>query len=122
MISIKNLHKSYTDSSAKQTVFENASYEFNSHGVYSVVGSSGSGKTTLLNLISGLDVFDKGSIEIKLTWPNGEELVWVGNAGDSLDIPRFTWHKAINIGVEKATIIEVWLGEELTEDDIERSD
>ena len=64
----------------------------------------------------------KGSIEIKLTWPNGEELVWVGNAGDSLDIPRLTWHKAINIGVEKATIIEVWLGEELTEDDIERSD
>lgn len=69
MISIKNLHKSYTDSSAKQTVFENASYEFNSHGVYSVVGSSGSGKTTLLNLISGLDVFDKGSIEI-----NGKNL------------------------------------------------
>ena len=69
MISIKNLHISYTDSSAKQTVFENASYEFNSHGVYSVVGSSGSGKTTLLNLISGLDVFDKGSIEI-----NGKNL------------------------------------------------
>ena len=69
MISIKNLHKSYTDSSAKQIVFENASYEFNSHGVYSVVGSSGSGKTTLLNLISGLDVFDKGSIEI-----NGKNL------------------------------------------------
>ena len=69
MISIKNLHKSYTDRSAKQTIFENASYEFNSHGVYSVVGSSGSGKTTLLNLISGLDVFDKGSIEI-----NGKNL------------------------------------------------
>ena len=69
MISIKNLHKSYTDSSAKQAVFENVSYEFNSHGVYSIVGSSGSGKTTLLNLISGLDVFDKGSIEI-----NGKNL------------------------------------------------
>ena len=69
MISIKHLHKSYTDSAAKQTVFENASYEFNSHGVYSIVGSSGSGKTTLLNLISGLDVFDKGSIEI-----NGKNL------------------------------------------------
>ena len=64
MISIKNLHKSYTDSSAKQAVFENVSYEFNSHGVYSIVGSSGSGKTTLLNLISGLDGFDNGSIEI----------------------------------------------------------
>ena len=69
MISIKDLHKTYTDNSAKQIVFENVSYEFNSHGVYSVVGSSGSGKTTLLNLISGLDVFDKGSIEI-----NGKNL------------------------------------------------
>ena len=64
MISIKDLHKTYTDNSTKQIVFENVSYEFNSHGVYSVVGSSGSGKTTLLNLISGLDSFDKGSIEI----------------------------------------------------------
>ena len=86
MISIKNLHKSYTDSSAKQTVFENASYEFNSHGVYSVVGSSGSGKTTLLNLISGLDVFDKGSIEI-----NGKNL-------DTLSIEAKSALRKVNFG------------------------
>ena len=64
MISIRNMHKTYTDNSAKQAVFENVSYEFNSQGVYSIVGSSGSGKTTFLNLISGLDAFEKGSIEI----------------------------------------------------------
>ena len=64
MISIKNLHKSYSDNSDKQIIFENLSYEFKSQGVYSVVGSSGSGKTTLLNLISGLDGFEKGSITI----------------------------------------------------------
>ena len=58
------MHKTYTDNSAKQAVFENVSYEFNSQGVYSIVGSSGSGKTTFLNLISGLDAFEKGSIEI----------------------------------------------------------
>lgn len=48
MISIKDLHKTYTDNSAKQIVFENVSYEFNSHGVYSIVGSSGSGKPLFL--------------------------------------------------------------------------
>ena len=58
MISIRNMHKTYTDNSAKQAVFENVSYEFNSQGVYSIVGSSGSGKTTFLNLISGLDAFE----------------------------------------------------------------
>ena len=63
----------------------------------------------------------EGSIKIKLKRPNGEGLIWVGNAGDSIDIPRLTWHKATNTGSKKAIIIEVWLGEELTEDDIERS-
>ena len=64
MISIKNLSKSYVDHSGHQKVFENVSYEFDDKGVYSIVGSSGSGKTTLLNLISGLDVFENGTIEV----------------------------------------------------------
>ena len=64
MISIKNLSKSYVDHSGHQKVFENVSYEFGDKGVYSIVGSSGSGKTTLLNLISGLDVFENGTIEV----------------------------------------------------------
>ena len=64
MISIKNLSKSYVDHSGHQKVFENVSYEFDDKGVYSIVGSSGSGKTTLLNLISGLDSFENGTIEV----------------------------------------------------------
>jgi ABC-type lipoprotein export system ATPase subunit len=86
MISIKNLHKSYADSSAKQAVFENVSYKFNSHGVYSIVGSSGSGKTTFLNLISGLDGFDEGSIEI-----NGKNL-------DALSIEAKSALRKVNFG------------------------
>jgi len=42
--------------------------------------------------------------------------------GDSIDIPTAYWHKAINIGNETAKVIEVWLGKELTENDIERRD
>ena len=64
MITIKKLSKSYKDNSNNQRVFENVSYEFGSRGVYSIVGSSGSGKTTLLNLISGLDSFENGTIEV----------------------------------------------------------
>ena len=64
MITIKKLSKSYVDNSSNQKVFENLTYEFESKGVYSIVGSSGSGKTTLLNLISGLDNFESGSIQV----------------------------------------------------------
>ena len=64
MISIKKLSKSYKDKSGSQKVFKNLSYEFESNGVYSILGSSGSGKTTLLNLISGLDNFQNGTIEV----------------------------------------------------------
>ena len=64
MISINKLSKSYKDKSGRQKVFKNLSYEFESNGVYSILGSSGSGKTTLLNLISGLDSFQNGTIEV----------------------------------------------------------
>ena len=64
MISINKLSKSYKDKSGIQMVFKNLSYEFESNGVYSILGSSGSGKTTLLNLISGLDSFQNGTIKV----------------------------------------------------------
>ena len=64
MISINKLSKSYKDKSGSQQVFKNLSYKFESNGVYSILGSSGSGKTTLLNLISGLDSFQNGTIEV----------------------------------------------------------
>ena len=42
--------------------------------------------------------------------------------GDSIDIPVGYWHKAINSDNKTARVIEVWMGNELTEDDIERRD
>lgn len=43
-------------------------------------------------------------------------------SGDSIDIPKRSWHKATNIGEMQAKVIEVWLGNDLSEDDIERRD
>jgi D-beta-D-heptose 7-phosphate kinase/D-beta-D-heptose 1-phosphate adenosyltransferase len=63
-----------------------------------------------------------GELEIKLEHSDGARSFWYGKAGSSLDIPVNTWHKAINIGTKPAKVIEVWLGSELTEDDIERRD
>jgi len=42
--------------------------------------------------------------------------------GQSIDIPVGCWHKATNVGDEPAKVIEVWLGDKLTESDIERRD
>jgi mannose-1-phosphate guanylyltransferase/mannose-1-phosphate guanylyltransferase/mannose-6-phosphate isomerase len=64
----------------------------------------------------------EGVIRIELESPNGEYDSVVLMSGDSLDIPVLTWHKAINLGDEPAKVIEVWLGDNLTEDDIERRD
>lgn len=61
-----------------------------------------------------------GIIRMDLEYPNLEKNSRVMNPGDSIDILQGTWHKAINIGDNSAKVIEVWLGKELTEDDIER--
>ena len=42
--------------------------------------------------------------------------------GDSIDIPVGYWHKAVNLDNKSAKVIEVWMGQELTENDIERRD
>jgi len=63
-----------------------------------------------------------GAIKINLEHSDGTKSFWYGEQGCSLDIPVNTWHKAINVGNKPAKVIEVWLGKNLTEEDIERRD
>ena len=63
----------------------------------------------------------EGNIEMKLEYSTGTTISRMFSAGQSIDIPRGTWHKAINLG-GTARVVEVWLGTNLTEDDIERRD
>jgi len=63
-----------------------------------------------------------GTIRMNLEFPNGDKISKIYNEGDSIDIPMWTWHKAINIGDVDAKVVEVWMGEELKEEDIERRD
>jgi len=63
-----------------------------------------------------------GEIRIDLEWPDGTKEMCLLSNGESVDIPTGVWHKAINVGTTTAKVIEVWMGKELTENDIERRD
>ena len=64
----------------------------------------------------------EGDVQMTLEYPNGNTVTKLYEAGTSIDIPVLTWHKAVNTGPTTAKVIEVWLGKELTESDIERRD
>jgi cytidyltransferase-like protein len=64
----------------------------------------------------------EGNIQMTLEYPNGLIETKLHVAGSSIDIPALTWHKAVNTGNTTARVVEVWLGTELSEADIERRD
>jgi cytidyltransferase-like protein len=64
----------------------------------------------------------EGDVQMTLEYPNGDTETKLYSAGTSIDIPVLTWHKAVNTGSVTAKVVEVWLGNELTEKDIERRD
>jgi len=64
----------------------------------------------------------EGEILMKLVYPNGNVSIKTYTSGESIDIPVNTWHKATNLGENNAKVVEVWMGNELSEEDIERRD
>ena len=64
-----DLTKSYYEGDVRHTVLQNAQAEFQSGEITAIIGKSGSGKSTLLNLISGIDVPDRGQV-----WVEGQNL------------------------------------------------
>lgn len=64
----------------------------------------------------------EGQIHMSLEFKDGTKHHQIYNSGDSIDIPVLTWHKASNVGDITARVVEVWMGSELTEEDIERRD
>ena len=63
-----------------------------------------------------------GVITMLLEDRNGIKTEHLLVPGDSIDIPVGYWHKAINLDNKTARVIEVWMGKELMENDIERRD
>lgn len=64
----------------------------------------------------------EGEIKMELEFANEYTTTRTYSTGESIDIPKNTWHKATNVGNTTARVVEVWLGKELTEEDIERRD
>lgn len=61
-----------------------------------------------------------GELKMELEYQNEYSTSKIYKTGDSIDIPTLTWHKATNVGATPVKVIEVWMGETLTEEDIER--
>lgn len=61
-----------------------------------------------------------GEVTIAMEFPNGKKGLWVYEEGDIFQIPKMTWHRAYNNDSVPAKVIETWLGDKLSEDDIER--
>jgi len=61
-----------------------------------------------------------GELEMNLEHINGYKTSKIYKTGDSIDIPVNTWHHATNVGDRPVKVIEVWMGDALSENDIER--
>ena len=68
-IRIDGLSKSFEEGGQTRTVLQEAEAEFARGEFVAILGKSGSGKSTLLNLISGIDLVDRGDISV-----NGQRL------------------------------------------------
>jgi len=75
LISVKNLTKNYKTDSGKISVsaLQNISFDMEKGKVLGIIGESGSGKTTLVKILSRLENFDSGSVEI-----NGKDIYCFG--------------------------------------------
>ena len=60
MIEVKNLNKSFKGIS----VLKNINLTIQDNEIYGLVGPSGVGKSTLLNCLTGLEIYQSGSIAI----------------------------------------------------------
>jgi putative ABC transport system ATP-binding protein len=69
-IALINIYKSYKEGQSVYDVLKGINLNLNQGEIVILLGKSGSGKSTLLNLISGIDLPDKGEIiidDLKLT-------------------------------------------------------
>lgn len=64
MLTVSNVHKSYSTGDRTVHALRGASLHIDEPGFYAIMGQSGSGKSTLLHLLGALDKPDSGEIVI----------------------------------------------------------
>ena len=65
IIEAKDLVKTYQNGKGRLLVLDNINIQIRENSIISIIGESGAGKSTLLNVLSSLDVFDKGELNIE---------------------------------------------------------
>jgi len=65
IIEAKDLVKTYQNGKNRLVVLDNINIQIREKSIISIVGESGAGKSTLLNVLSSLDAFDKGELNIE---------------------------------------------------------
>jgi len=65
IIEAKDLVKTYQNGKGRLVVLDNINIQIRENSIISIIGESGAGKSTLLNVLSSLDVFDKGELNIE---------------------------------------------------------
>lgn len=62
MLALRQVSKSYREAQSRRAVLEDVNLDIERGEFVAVTGRSGTGKSTLLNLISGIDLPDRGAI------------------------------------------------------------
>ena len=65
IIEAKDLVKTYQNGKNRLIVLDNINIQIREKSIISIVGESGAGKSTLLNVLSSLDAFDNGELNIE---------------------------------------------------------
>ncbi len=65
IIEAKDLVKTYQNGKNRLVVLDNINIQIREKSIISIVGESGAGKSTLLNVLSSLDAFDEGELNIE---------------------------------------------------------
>ena len=76
-VSVRNLVKTYGDEGREHLVLDNISFDVQEGTLTTIVGPSGSGKSTLLNVLSGLEAYKSGSVEVKSNKNTNTDLGYV---------------------------------------------
>jgi putative ABC transport system ATP-binding protein len=64
LIELSGIFKTYREGETRRTIFDGLDARFGKGEFVCITGRSGSGKSTLLNLISGIDLPDKGEVHV----------------------------------------------------------
>ncbi len=67
ILSLKNIHKSYSQGSSTLSILKDLKLEVNQGEIVAITGQSGAGKSSLLAIMSGIDRPDSGQIIVGTT-------------------------------------------------------